>query len=268
MLLLYGLTLILGLVLGSFANVLIWRLPRKMGLGGRSICPQCLKKIRWYDNIPLISFFVLKGRCRDCQKQISWRYPLVEVSVALASTLLVFVSTRCFSLNLINQAPICDWMGALWTLSYFYYLFIAVIFVSVFVVDLRDKIILDQLSFWGFGLSVFFLIFFRGPDFFENIFAGLVAALFLLLIHLVTRGRGMGLGDVKFALFAGTLLGWPETLTWLFLSFLTGAAIGSILIMVKKANLKTQIAFGPFLVAAAFVAFIFGHWLVNIFFKW
>lgn len=268
MLLLYGLTLLLGLILGSFVNVLIWRLPQKMSLGGRSICPECKQKIAWYDNIPLISFFLLRGKCRKCMKKISWRYPAVEAAVALTFLALVAASTKCFFSTFLDASPLCDWFGSLWVFAYPYYLIIAVLFVTVFVIDLRDRIILDSLSFFGLLMVIIFLLLFRGPDFFTNLLIGFISAAFLLFIHLFTKGKGMGLGDVKFALFAGTLLGWPESWVWMFLSFLTGALVGLILVIRGKAGLKSQIAFGPFLVASAFLAFIIGHFLAKILYKW
>ncbi|MCJ7805867.1 prepilin peptidase [Patescibacteria group bacterium] len=266
MLLLYGLTLLLGLVLGSFVNVLIWRLPRKMSLGGRSICPECRAKIFWYDNIPLISYFLLGRKCRSCMKKISWRYPAVEAGVALAFLILVAASTKCFTSTFIDSSPICEWFGSLWVFSYPYYLVITVFFVTVFVIDLKDRIILDQVSFLGFAIVVAFLLLFR-PDFYEVILSGFASASFLLLINLFTKGRGMGLGDVKFALFAGTLLGWPEALVWMFLSFLTGAIVGLILVIRGKVGLKSQIAFGPFLVACVYIVFIIGHYLAKLLYK-
>lgn len=266
MLLLYGLTLIVGLVFGSFVNVLVWRVPKKMSLLGRSICPECRQQIKWYDNIPILSFFILRGKCRACKKRISWRYPAIEAGVALVFFLLVYASTKCFIPGIIDSSPICDWVGSLWFFAYFYYLLITVLFVTVFVIDLRKKIIFDQLSFLGFATVVIFLLLFR-PDFFEVILAGFAASSFLLLINLFTKGKGMGLGDVKFALFAGTLLGWPEILVWMFLSFLTGAIVGLILVLRGKAGLKSQIAFGPFLVASAYFVFIIGHYLANILYK-
>ena len=239
-----------------------------MSLGGRSICPECRAKIFWYDNIPLISYFLLGRKCRSCMKKISWRYPAVEAGVALAFLILVAASTKCFTSTLIDSSPICEWFGSLWVFSYPYYLVITVFFVTVFVIDLKDRIILDQLSFLGFLIVVIFLLLFRGPDFFASLFIGFAAAAFLLLIHLFTKGRGMGLGDVKFALFAGALLGWPESMVWMFLSFLTGAVVGFILVIRGKAGLKSQIAFGPFLVASAYVTFVIGHFLSKIIYKW
>ncbi len=239
-----------------------------MSLGGRSICPECRAKIFWYDNIPLISYFLLGRKCRSCMKKISWRYPAVEAGVALAFLILVAASTKCFTSHLMDSSPICEWFGSLWVFSYPYYLVITVFFVTVFVIDLKDRIILDQLSFLGFLIVVIFLLLFRGQDFFASLFIGFAAAAFLLLIHVFTKGRGMGLGDVKFALFAGALLGWPESMVWMFLSFLTGAVVGFILVIRGKVGLKSQIAFGPFLVASAYVTFVIGHFLSKILYKW
>lgn len=259
---------VLGLVFGSFVNVLIWRLPRKISLGGRSFCPKCKAKISWYDNIPILSFFLLRGKCRRCKKKISWRYPAVELAVALAFLLLVVASRSCFLTEIIESSPACDWYATLWMLAYPFYLFLSIIFVAVFAIDLRDKVILDALSILGFLVVVVLIVLFRDDEFFVSMLIGFASATFLLMIHLFTKGRGMGLGDVKFALFAGALLGWPVALVWMLLSFLTGAAVGIILVITGKARLKSQIAFGPFLVASVFVAFVVGRFLISIFYKW
>ena len=236
-----------------------------MGLGGRSKCPECGAKISWLDNIPVLSFLLLRGKCRNCRKEISWRYPTIEIGFALVFLSLVVASRGCFFNKIVESNPVCGWSNALGMLSYLFYLLLSILFITVFVIDLRNKIILDQLSFLGLLLVVISLLLFRGNVFFLNMLVGFVSAAFLLLIHLLTRGRGMGLGDVKFAIFTGALLGWPASLVWMFLAFLTGALVGIILVLRGSAKLKSQIVFGPFLVFAAFVAFIVGRFLIDIY---
>jgi prepilin signal peptidase PulO-like enzyme (type II secretory pathway) len=138
--------------------------------------------------------------------------------------------------------------------------------VAIFVIDLEQKIVPDELVFTGFGLTVFYLLLISPSTLFTSLAAGFGAALFLLLVHLATRGRGMGLGDVKFAVFAGTLLGWPMMPVWLFTAFLTGAVVGTILVLAKKVSFGKQIAFGPFLVISLIIVFIWGEKFINLFF--
>lgn len=238
---------ILGLVIGSFLSAYTYRLPqRKTVIKGRSICPKCKKKIAWYDNIPLLSFLLLKGKCRKCHKKISIRYPVIELVTGLGFVGAWFLSDGFISL--------------------FFLLLFFCLLLAIFIVDLESRIIPDEFIFVGFAAAIVFLLITNPPILYVHLFSGLVAALFLLLIHLVTRGRGMGLGDVKLAIFGGTLLGWPMTLVWLFTAFLTGAIVGIILVLVKKMAFGKHIAFGPFLVASLVIVFVWGVELLSLIF--
>jgi len=235
--------LIIGLVVGSFLGVVTRRLPRKESfISGRSHCPTCSATINWYDNIPLLSFLVLRGRCRNCHKRISIRYPLIELATGLG----------VLGIYILNwQFPI-------------FFIIILLITISVFVIDFEKKIIPDELIFLGLGVTSVALLLGWNDSFYLHFFGGFASALFLLVVHLITRGRGMGLGDVKYALFPGTVLGWPQSIVWLFISFLTGAGVGVILILLGKAKLGRHIAFGPFLAASFLVTLVFG----NVLLKW
>jgi leader peptidase (prepilin peptidase)/N-methyltransferase len=230
---------ILGLVVGSFLGAYTYRYPRRIQIiKGRSFCPKCETKITWYDNLPLLSFALLNGKCRNCGKKISFRYPVIELMTALG-----FVGIWYFSLPSL--------------------LFIILpILMAVFVIDLEHKIIPDELVLGGFILIAFSLLMADNSSFLINLLSGFSAASFLLFLHLITKGRGMGLGDVKLALMIGTFLGWPKTLTWLLTAFLTGAMVGLILIIIKRFSFGKQIAFGPFLVVSVFLTLIWGRFLV------
>jgi prepilin signal peptidase PulO-like enzyme (type II secretory pathway) len=220
---------VLGLIFGSFIAAFTWRYPREISIAkGRSICPRCKHQIAWFDNIPLFSFIALGGKCRHCKKPISWRYPAIELATAVG---FILIGPQILALILF-----C-------------------IFEAIFIVDLEHQIIPDTFVFAG----IFFALFLIPNSLFGSILAGLTAASLLLLIHLITKGRGMGLGDVKFAVLGGLIAGPRLFLIWLFLAFLTGAAVGIILILGKKAGLKSQIAFGPFLVLAIPLALIYGE---------
>jgi leader peptidase (prepilin peptidase)/N-methyltransferase len=237
---------LIGLVLGSFVGALTWRFPRHESiLKGRSHCDNCRKKIAWFDNIPLFSFFVLRGRCRYCHKPISIRYPLIE-----ASTALIFMA--------IFGTMIFNWI------YFFYLLALSVLLISIFVIDLEHRIIPDEFVFLAYGLVFLALFLSNNPLFFQHLFLGYLAALFLLVVHLATKGKGMGLGDVKFVLVGGTFFGWPLTPLWLFIAFLTGAIVGIILIILGKTKFGRQIAFSPFLVISFLIVLIWGNSLLNL----
>lgn len=233
MLSVYFFVFLLGLCLGSFSSVLIWRIPKGLSINGRSACRNCKGKISWFDNIPLLSFILLKGRCRNCKSKISLRYPLVEFITGIIFLLFYFK----FGL----------------TYQTFLFFLLSPILVSIFFIDLDHQIIPDSLIFTGVGISFLYLLFFSPQLFYANIFAGLISSLFLLILHFVTYGKGMGLGDVKFALLGGMVVGLINIFYWFLIAFLTGASVGCILILVKKYGLKSKIAFGPFLVFASFL---------------
>ena len=233
---------VLGLVIGSFLNVVIYRLPRGLGfVRGRSFCPKCKHKINWFDNVPVISFLILKGHCRFCGRKISWRYPLIEL---LAGAL--------FYLSYLSH------------LSFLSYLLICGL-VVIFFIDLEHQIIPDEIVI---PLSVLFL----GYRLLTNIqylisnflITGIVSFLFLYLIHLLTKGKGMGLGDVKLAFLMGLVLGFPKIVVAFYLAFLTGAFVGVILILLSRAKLKQKIAFGPFLVFGTIFSLLWGEKIVTL----
>ena len=249
------LLIVVGMATGSFLGALTFRLPRGQTIvKGRSLCPHCKRKIAWHDNIPLFSYLILGGRCRHCDKEISKRYPFIELSTGL-----VFLGTYLLLDNCSGELAqtLCSWKASLKLLTLPFLLFVASVMITIFVIDLEQKLIPDELSLFGFIVVLVAAIFLA--SFFANVFSGLLVSVILLLIHLVTNGRGMGLGDVKLALFAGTFLGWPYALIWLFIAFLTGAQVGIILILVGKASFGKQIPFGPFLIFSFFITVILGQ---------
>ncbi len=250
---------ILGICFGSFVSAMTWRIPRNISFAkGRSICPNCKHKISWYDNIPLLSYLILKGKCRYCHGKISLRYPAIELTAAIG-----FVTIFLFTF----KGPTLQGVYSIFTLvTLLCYLTVFVILLSIFVIDLENQIIPDSLVFFGILIVLSCLLITNPHSLIINLFSGLVAASFLMLIHLATRGRGMGLGDVKFALLGGMIVGSKLLPIWLLLSFLTGAISGCILILVGRAKLKTKIAFGPFLVVSVALSIIFGEKILNLLF--
>lgn len=239
----------LGVSFGSFLNVLIYRLPNSLPLTGRSFCPKCKKKIAWYDNLPLLSFLVLAGRCRHCHSPISWQYPFVELVTGVLTVLsikyLVFSSGS--SLNFYHL------------LSIIYYLLIIYALIVIFFIDLYHEIIPDEIVYPAIIITLIFSLY---PNILiSNLISGFLAGLLFLILFLLTSGRGMGFGDFKLAVLMGLFLGYPKIIVALYLAFLTGAAIGVILILRGKKKLKSHIPFGPFLAGSTIFALFYGHLL-------
>ncbi|HKB88774.1 MAG TPA: prepilin peptidase [Patescibacteria group bacterium] len=231
---------ILGLIIGSFIAALSWRFPRGISnLSGRSFCDNCKKQLSWYDNIPLLSYLILGGRCRNCKKSISPRYFIIESVTAIGFTLIGF--------QIIPLILFC-------------------ILEIIFIIDLENQIIPDDFVFLGIIVAIFNfkLDCITSCAIFSNLLAGFLSASFLLLIHLVTRGRGMGLGDVKFAVLAGMIVGLPLSPIWMLIAFLTGAMCGIILILGGSAGLKSKIAFGPFLIFSIPVTLLWGQKIIDL----
>ncbi|MBL7154899.1 MAG: prepilin peptidase [Candidatus Portnoybacteria bacterium] len=232
-----------GLSVGSFLNVVICRLKSKEPiLLSRSHCPHCGTVLKWFDLIPLLSFLIQKGKCRYCGQKISPQYPLVELATGL-SFLIIF-----------NQFPI---------FNLFFYLIIISFLIVIFVYDLKHYLIPDKIVFPAIGLT--FLYQFFENSFLNSLLAALLAAGFFLSLVLISKGKWMGLGDVKLVGLMGLVLGWPNICLALFLAFLSGAIVGIGLIIAGKKGLKSQIPFGPFLSANTVVVLFYGSQLIEKF---
>lgn len=225
----------LGTVLGSFLNVVIYRLPRGLSLvtpGSR--CPHCQTPIRPRDNIPLLSFVILRGQCRACRAPISWRYPLVE---AVGGLLLAALWIRF--------APAAAWLplgaGTVFTLM----------LLAVFFIDLDRQIVPNAITYPGLAAGVLLAIPQGrvGPA----LLAAAGAGAFFLLVAIVSRG-GMGGGDIKLAAMMGAFLRWPAIAVALLLAFTLGAAAGVLLLAFKKRSRKDPIPFGPALATGGVIA--------------
>ena len=228
-----------GLIFGSFLNVLIWRLndPKAPKFWqGRSICPGCKHTLTWRDNIPLLSYIFLRGKCRYCHKNISIQYPVVELVTAVAFAL-------------IGPNPLL--------------LGIASCLIVIFFSDLIYGLIPDEMVAAGVILSILRnlgdLRFLSWSG-----ITGLVAAGFFLAIFLLTRQRGLGFGDVKFAFLMGLLLGWPGVLVGLWMSFVSGGIVAVILLALRRTKLSATIALGPFLVFGTVFAALWSNNFLQI----
>lgn len=248
MFLFYLFIFLLGLIVGSFLNCVVYRLERgESFLKGRSYCPNCRHQLSWIDLVPLFSFVFLAGKCRYCKKPISGQYPLVELIAGLLFFLAAFSASNFLILG--------------------YWLLVISFLIVIFVFDLKHYIIPDG-AVWGATAvaliyNLRFLIYNQSSIFEFSILSGLGAAAFFLAIFLVSRGKWMGFGDVKLALLMGLFLGWPNILVALFLAFSIGAIIGICLIIFGKKKFSSEVPFGPFLILGTFLALFFGQNLTN-----
>ena len=236
-----------GLVIGSFLNVCIYRMPRDMSIVfPSSRCPSCNRPIRAWDNIPVISYLVLKGRCRQCGARISLRYPAVE---ALNAFLYVSVYWR---------------YGLEWS-SVVYALFCSALVVITFI-DLDFQIIPDRITLPGIPLGIIAGSLLLPDPFMRVTLLGYKAAIagflagggFFYLVAALSRG-GMGGGDIKLMAMVGGLMGWKAVLLTTFLGSLSGSVVGIFLMVVKGRGRKSKIPFGPFLALGAVITLFFGQ---------
>ena len=236
----YVLVFIFGLVLGSFINVLISRLDKKGGLFfGRSECPKCLTQLRWYDLIPIVSYILLRGKCRYCRKDISIIYPVVELTVGL-----IFVAYF-----IINQ-PSIGWLAI-------YELFTLLMLSSLIFFDLLYLIIPDKIIITIVSTSVLYSLLSRRSEVFGSLLSGFILAAFFATIYLISKGEWLGLGDAKLALATGLILGYPLSLFAVIISIWTAALWGIGLLLLHKAGMKTALPFGSFLSVIIIIFIIF-----------
>ena len=230
-----------GLVFGSFANVIILRLNTGESLifkGSR--CFFCSQKLQWFELIPIVSFLVLRGRCRSCRSRISWQYPVVELASGFLF-LLIYVST----------ATSTD----IWSLGLTTAFFWLLLVISVY--DIRHKIIPNSLVY--LAVIIAFLPLIIGQQLAPNLISGIALFSFFAFLWWVSNGRWMGFGDAKLALAIGIFLGWPLSFVGVLLSFWVGALFGLVLIFLRRLHLKTHVPFGPFLSMGALTAFLWGE---------
>jgi prepilin signal peptidase PulO-like enzyme (type II secretory pathway) len=233
---------IFGLLIGSFLNVVILRLPLKKDLiHTRSGCPQCGTQLRWYHNLPVISFICLKGKCAYCGQRISWRYPLVETLMGIIAFWL---------------AP--QEMTASHLLNFFFYFSIACIFICHFLIDLDHHLLLDSLNLYLLVILLSYAIYYLSPSMW--ITGGVIGFLLPLLVTWLfykIRGQiGLGGGDIKLYGILGIFLGPMGIIFTIFMSCLVGSVWGLSMIIFKKMTKDRPMAFGPaILVVAAFQIF-------------
>lgn len=302
---LYLVLFILGLAVGSFINVISLRyqpgnrLLDKKIIGGRSRCPICHKNLVWYELIPVLNFFWQKGKCRHCGHRLSLQYPLVEILSGL-----IFVSIPWYLINFYQVIQLIlrgeqviwyYWLTLIWVLIFLLFLLLSII-------DLHHSIIPNQINLslailgglliitsvakqsysqWSIVnsqrsfLGHYALLFDFLPSSFNSLTHQLINSLFAAIlamaifgaIILLTKCKGMGLGDLKLVGALGLIFGWPDILMVIFLAFIVGSLISVFFLTTGKKKIKDAVPFGPFLVIGASLTFFFGYQIINGYFR-
>jgi leader peptidase (prepilin peptidase)/N-methyltransferase len=241
-------SLIFGALVGSFLNVCIFRLPKEESIiWPGSHCPLCKKPINFYDNIPLISYLLLRGKCRYCKKPISFQYPLIEGITALSSLFLIM-----------RFGP---------SLSYLIYFAFVAALIVITVIDLYHQIIPDVISLPGIGAGLLASLIIPQITFLNSLIGILLGGGSLFLVatfyHWLFKKEGMGGGDVKLLAMIGAFLGWKAVILTIFLSSLIGSITGIMMMILKGKDFKYAIPFGPFLSLGAVVALFYQNEIIS-----
>jgi leader peptidase (prepilin peptidase) / N-methyltransferase len=242
---------VLGLIFGSFGTVVSWRVPRGEWIGGRSKCPNCGHRIKAVENIPVVSYLVLRGKCSSCGTKISIRYPLIELTSGLL-----------FAAAAIRFGP---------SLQSFVYAFFFWTLLVLTVIDLDHKLLPNKITYPLFvvgwiGLVAVALVENEPERLLDALLGTAIFAGFLFIVAFISP-RGMGMGDVKLALSLGAFLGYLDApglvLLAMFLSFLLGGVIGLIVARATGGGRKMQVPFGPFLMGGTLIAIFWGRAILD-----
>jgi leader peptidase (prepilin peptidase)/N-methyltransferase len=241
---------VFGLFIGSFLNVCIYRIPRELSIvwpGSR--CPGCETPIKAYDNIPVISWLVLRGKCRKCGAQISVRYPIVEAITAV------------FALSFFVKFGL--------TPEFFIYYALACALIVVTYIDLDFQIIPDRISLGG--IVVGFVCVNWLPVTYKDAIIGMFLGGGMLLAviygyYFITKKMGMGIGDVKLLAMIGVFIGWHGVLFTIFAASLIGSVIGVTWVLINRKDMKAAIPFGPFISIGALIYILWGAPLMSWYF--
>ena len=239
-----------GLIIGSFLNVVICRLPKGKKINGRSHCPHCDSKLAWFDLVPLLSFIALRGKCRHCRAPISWQYPAVELTAG-----------ALFALSAIIRQQEPGTTPNLWFTLLRDWVVISALLVT-FVTDLRFQLIYDAVILLAAG-AVFLLNVIIGAPLLPFAIAGIIGMSFFGLQYVVSRGRWIGAGDIYLGGFIGIAVSFPQILLALACAYLAGASVAIPLLLSQHKTWQSRIAFGTFLSAAGIVTLFWGNQILD-----
>ena len=256
---------VLGGLIGSFLNVVIYRVPRKLSIvSPPSACPHCDHRIAWYDNVPVLSWLILRGRCRHCSGRISPRYPLIELGTAIAFALIVIARYDTIESSQ-NGAELAS--AALVIVALLY---LAAISIALAAIDLERSVLPNAIVLPAYVVGAVLLL---GASILVGDWDAVVRALigaaalfvFYLVLALVYPG-GMGFGDVKLAGVLGLYLawlGWSALVVGAFAAFVLGGIVGLIIVVARRGSGKTRIPFGPWMIVGAWVGILWGAALAS-----
>jgi prepilin signal peptidase PulO-like enzyme (type II secretory pathway) len=248
---------IFGLIIGSFLNVVIFRLRNtKPIVKSRSCCQHCSQKLKWYELIPLFSFIIQLGRCRTCQQRISWQYSLVELVTGLLFVL-SYLQFTTFNLLLVRD------------------FFVIGVLVVIFVYDLRWQLIPDKVTLPAIGVVILInlIVVLISDGSLVNWLVNLLIAIvvgggFFLLQFVVSKGHWIGGGDIRLGVLMGVVLGWPLVAWALMIAYVLGAVVATSLVLSKQKTWSSQVPFGTFLTVATFISLYWGDnivaWYINL----
>ncbi|OIP71519.1 prepilin peptidase [Candidatus Atribacteria bacterium CG2_30_33_13] len=243
----YILIFILGLIVGSFCNVCIYRIPKNESIiYPASHCPKCRTTIKPVDNIPLLSYILLKGRCRNCGSKISIQYPVVELLTGMIYLIIYLI----YGLSI--QSLI--------------YIILSSALIIIAFIDLNEQIVPDVISLPGIGVGLILSFFVPYLSFINSALGVVVGGGIILIIALVGsmifKKEAMGGGDVKLAAMIGAFLGWRYTIISLFLGFFLGALVGIFLVLSKIKSKEDMVPFGPFIALGSLITLLWGEKII------
>lgn len=234
------LAIILGLIVGSFLNAVVYRLHKGISfVSGRSFCPHCKHELHTRDLVPLFSYLFLGGKCRYCNKKISWQYPLVELGTAIVFALLM-------------------WQFGLSSIFVVYAIF-AIFLIIMFVYDLKYYLILDKVSIPAAIIALILSLFVLKIAPLDLLWGALIGGGFFFLQFIVSKGKWIGGGDIRLGVVMGLMLGYQMVLVALFAAYVLGSLVGVALIVFGNKKWKSQVPFGTFLSAATLFAILWGE---------
>ncbi|MEK7131190.1 MAG: prepilin peptidase [Patescibacteria group bacterium] len=248
----YIIIFFLGLALGSFLNSWIWRTRENIRIvNGRSMCPHCRRQLAWYENIPVLSYLFLWGKCRTCKKSIPKHFTFVEIGAAL-----IFVLVAWRNLNSAVVTPA----------HFFRDITFSALLIVIFIYDYLYQEILSEVIWFGALVGLFFNLY-LGFSLVSMLVGLLIASGFFWLQFAVSKGRWIGGGDVRMGAMMGIWLGWPLVLIALFLAYVAGAIDGLWLIASGKKQLVSVVPFGTYLALGTFVVMLWGSQIVGWYLK-
>ncbi len=243
-----------GLALGSFLNSFLWRMQKNFSVSSwRSVCIHCRRRLTWWENIPVVSFVWLSGKCRTCSQPIPWHYPVVEIAGAVSFLLVLITHAYNHSLDF----------------RFILDLFFTFILLGIFVYDGLYKFIPMGLVWLGSVVGLVANIFLIHHSWSSLLFASLIGGGFFGLQFLVSRGKWIGEGDIYLGVMMGVWLGFPKILCALLIAYVIGTMAGVTLLLSKRKKFKSQISLGNFLAVGIFVSLLWGErvirWYLSLF---